>query len=127
MSKANKDELLFTETEVCGYTIKQLSFGELSKITPDLVDIFDKVVDTVETLGVRFGQDARQVVKLILVLLPDFTPIIAKICAVEEQEIADLPGPDGVKLAAAIWQLNQGMFIDFFDIAGSPVLRNLEP
>lgn len=124
MSDQNKDELLFTETEVCGYTIKQLSFGELSKVTPDLVPIFDKVTATIETMGIRFGGDPKEVVKLILVILPDLTPIIAKICDTEDEAIAGMPASDGVKLAAAIWQLNQEIFTDFFGIAGSPVPRS---
>ncbi len=112
---ADRDNLMFTETEVAGYTIKSLSYGELTKITPELVGLFDKVQQLLSG-GTGTMQDA---LKIIFVLLPDLTPVIAKVCNTTEQEIADLPATQGVKLASAIWQVNQEIIKDFFGIAGS--------
>lgn len=112
---ADRDNLLFTETEVAGYTIQALSYGELTKITPELVGLFDKVQQLLSG-GTGTMQEA---LKIIFVLLPDLTPVIAKVCNASEEEIAKLPAAQGVKLASAIWQINQELIKDFFGIAAS--------
>jgi len=114
----HRDELLFTETEVAGYKLKALSFGDLTRVTPELVNIFDKAAALITSKALT----PTEVVKIIFVLLPDLTPIIAKVCNVPEEEIAALPATDGVKLASAIWQLNKEIITDFFGIAGSLVV-----
>ncbi len=111
------DGLLFTTKKFGEITIKQLSFGELSLISEDIVTLYDKVVARSSTPGAAMTQ--HDIMKAIVLILPDVAPIMAKVCSVPLETINALTADEGVKICAEMWRLNQDIITNFFGIASS--------
>jgi len=111
------DGLLFTTKKFGDLTIKQLSFGELGVISEDIVNLYDKVVARSSTPGATMTQ--HDVMKTIVMILPDVAPIMAKVCSVPLETINALTADEGVKICAEMWRLNQDIITNFFGIASS--------
>ena len=111
------DSLIFTTQKFGDITIKQLSFGELGLISQDISDLYDKIVAKFNTPSTGYSQ--HDIVKGILLIMPEVAPIIAKVCNVPLTTINDLSASEGVRLCSAFWQMNQDIITNFFGIASS--------
>lgn len=114
--EATADELLLNQMQIAGYTIKKMSFGTLSRVTPAATKVIHRY-DELFPGGITF--DSRGIMVAALALMPELIPVIAAYFDVPEAEIAALDAQDGVALALAIWQMNTKLFLDFFVTCGS--------
>lgn len=114
-STQHEDKNLFSFIEVEGYQIKQLSFGELAKISPDLTKIVDKVHDNFPELT-SLTITTKDIIKIILFILPDITPIVAKLIGEDVKTVEEMPATKVVTIAATIWNLNKDIFRNFFSV-----------
>lgn len=117
-SEQTDDNLLFTEQTVAGYTVKKLSFGELNKITPQLIKLFENVTPVLDTVTGQTPTPA-EVAGVYLQILPHAVPVIAVLCDATEEELNKLPASDVIKLMKTLWDLNQEVVQDFFAIIGT--------
>lgn len=115
--KTEKDNALFAFQDVGPYRVKQLSFGELTSIMGMIVPLFDKISPAIPTGRITSLPD---ILRVVCVILPDATPILATLLKVTEQEISDLPAATAMRLVVTYWQLNADLLLDFFAI-GSEV------
>lgn len=111
------DNLLFTTQRFGDITVKQLSFGELGLITNDLVALYDLILK--EYMPLITGTTPAEIVKIIILLLPQVAPVMAKVCNVPLETINGLSATEGVKLAKVIWKMNEEIITNFFGIASS--------
>lgn len=116
-NKTQNDALLFTEREVAGYTVKSLSYGELSAVTPELVHLFEQVAPILKETFAQ-SPNTLDMCMLIFRIVPHAGPAIAKIVGASTEEINALPANEGVLLANAIWETNQELLTSFFGIIG---------
>ena len=112
------DNLLFTTQRFGDLTVKQLSFGELGLITNDLVALYDRIVKDILP-STNTGNSAFDIMKVIILILPDLPPIMAKVCNVPVETIRDLSSTEGVNLAIAMWRMNEDIITNFFGIASN--------
>lgn len=111
------DGLLFTTKRFGDIVVKQLSFGELGLISADIVTLYDKVVNVYLPNGSTATQ--HDLVKIIILIMPDLQPILAKVCGVPLATIQGLTADEGVKICAEVWRMNQDIITNFFGIASS--------
>ena len=112
------DNLLFTTQRFGDLTVKQLSFGELGLITNDLVVLYDRIIKDILP-NANTGSTTFDIMKVIILILPDLPPIMAKVCNVPIETITSLTSKEGVDLAIAIWRMNEDIVTNFFGIASN--------
>jgi len=112
----HSDDTLFQIEEIEGYKITPLSFGKLTLISQDLIPLVDKIADAFPQLTMSPSLTLRDIIKIAFFILPDITPILAKVLDVPTKEIENLRADVAVKIAAAVWRLNKEVLINFFSI-----------
>ena len=116
--KEYDDNLLFTTQRFGDLTVKQLSFGELGLITNDLVALYDRITKDILP-ATNTGSSTFDIMKVIILIMPDLPPIMAKVCNVPVETITGLASTEGVNLVIAIWRMNEEITTNFFGIASN--------
>ena len=114
------DDILLDIREVHGYQLRRLSFGKLAVITPMMAGLAGKV-RTLYPTGVPM-LDSGTILTIIMTLMPDILPIVAKIVDAPTEEITAMGAMEGFELTVAIWEMNNELFMRFF-ILGSSLAR----
>lgn len=109
--------------EIDKYTVKKLSFGNFTKIVPHLMTLKNALVNSATKDLAHMTQ--YDVMLLLAENVSLYTPIVAKCVGVSEEEINELPGDVGVKLAFAVWDLNSETFLNFFALGSQMVTKAL--
>ena len=111
------DEELLNVVKVGRFTIMPFSFGKMALITPKLQPLMEKIIQQFPNKNYT----TIDIIRCVMVLLPELTPILAVALDITEKEVNELPASEATQLIVAIVSANQGILMNFFTLASMAV------